>query len=48
MTHRCPLYVNARGEVIDPADQDGIGCPDHPSHAERDSALSLDKGQERA
>lgn len=24
--HRCPKYVNARGEVIDPAQQSGIGC----------------------
>lgn len=25
--HACIPYVNARGEVIDPADQLGIGCP---------------------
>lgn len=27
MEHKCQLYVNARGEVINPHDQDGIGCP---------------------
>jgi hypothetical protein len=25
--HDCPRYLNARGELIDPKDQDGIGCP---------------------
>lgn len=25
--HRCRKYLNACGEVIDPADQGGIGCP---------------------
>jgi hypothetical protein len=25
--HVCRPYRNARGEVIDPAEQDGIGCP---------------------
>lgn len=25
--HTCPPYVNARGEVVHPADQHGLGCP---------------------
>jgi hypothetical protein len=26
-SHRCQKYANARGEIIDPAAQSGIGCP---------------------
>jgi hypothetical protein len=25
--HICSIYLNARGELIDPKDQGGIGCP---------------------
>jgi hypothetical protein len=24
--HKCARYINARGEMIDPAKQNGIGC----------------------
>ena len=27
MTHKCKPYTTARGELVNPANQGGIGCP---------------------